>query len=191
MCFSAGILSYLAIKDTSMKNRINLILIVLLAASFSAFAQKGGSPQKGTPSGGSQSSGNDCFKEWYTLIRERGAAEVTDGTHDVILTVRNTQEGTSRCYMGRVEVRNGKLTRPVLIQKEDGSYDTFASAGKGLDPGFAKSMTEDELAMISDGMSVNFNLSGGEFARIFFYTFINAKPKGLKQAPSPKTLVKN
>jgi hypothetical protein len=173
-----------------MKTLLKSLLLLLLIAPFAVVAQKPGTPQKGsTQSGGSQNS--DCFKEWYTLMRERGAAEVTDGTHDVILTVRNTQEGTSRCYMGRAEVRNGKLTRPLLVQKEDGSYDSFASTGKGLDPGFAKSMTEEELAVISDGMSINFNLSGGEFARVLFYTFINPKPKGLKQAPSPKTLVKN
>lgn len=175
-----------------MKTRINFFLLLVLVAIAPAFAQKGGSPQKGNPQGGvSQSSGNDCFKEWYTLIRERGASEVTDGTHEIIITLRNTQEGTSKCYMGKVDVRNGKLTRPILVQKEDGTFEPLASLGKGLDPGFAKSMTDEELATIADGMSVNFNLSGGEFARIFFYTFINSKPKGLKQAPSPKTLVKN
>lgn len=184
------IYGYLEIKTPVMKTLLKSLLLLLFIAPLAVLAQKGGTPQKGgTQGGGSQNS--DCFKEWYTLIRERGASEVTDGTHEIIITLRNTQEGTSKCYMGKVDVRNGKLTRPVLIQKEDGTYEPLASTGKGLDPGFAKSMSEDELATIADGMSVNFNISGGEFCRIFFYTFINAKPKGLKQAPSAKTLVKN
>jgi hypothetical protein len=183
---------YLEIKKFAMKTQVKLLALLLFIVPVAVSAQKGGSPQKGaTQSGGSQGAKADCFKEWYTLIRERGAAEVTDGTHDVIITLRNTQEGTSACYMGRAEVRNGRLTRPLMVQKEDGTYEPFSALGKGLDPVFAKSMTEDELATISDGMSVNFHLSGVEFGRIFFYTFINSKPKGLKQAPSPKTLVKN
>ncbi|MBL7852010.1 MAG: hypothetical protein JNN04_14000 [Cyclobacteriaceae bacterium] len=175
-----------------MKTRIHFFILLFLVVSVAALAQKGGPPQKGNSQGGSsQGTGNDCFKEWYSLIRERGAAEVTDGTHEIIITLRNTQEGTSKCYMGKVDVRNGKLTRPILVQKEDGTYEPLASTGKGLDPAFARSMSEEELATIADGMSVNFNISGGEFCRIFFYTFINPKPKGLKQAPSAKTLVKN
>lgn len=175
-----------------MKTHLKLLLLLMLVIPIAASAQKGGPPQKGgSQSGGSQNPSADCFKEWYSLMRERGAAEVTDGTHDVIITLRNTQEGTSKCYMGRAEVRNGRLARPLLVQKEDGSFEPFSTLGKGLDPAFAKSMTDEDLSAITDGMSVNFNLSGAEFGRIFFYTFINPKPKGLKQAPSPKSLVKN
>jgi len=78
-----------------------------------------------------------------------------------------------------------------MVQKVDGSYEPFATLGKGLDPGFIKSMTEDEMGTIADGMSVNFLMAGGEFGRIFFYTFLNDKPKALKQAPSAKSLIKN
>lgn len=90
--------------------------------------------------------------------------------------------------MGKAEVVNGKIKRPILIQKEDGSFEPFATLGKGLDPGFAKTMTEDELSTITDGMSVNFLMADNEYGRIFFYTFINDKPKALKKAPSAKAL---
>jgi hypothetical protein len=174
-----------------MKTHLKFFLLLLFVLPLAALAQKGGSPQKGgSQSGGAQSAGADCFKEWYTIMRERGAATVTDGTHDVIITLRNTQEGSSKCFMGRVEVAGGKMKRPIMVQKEDGSYEAFASLGIGLDPGFARSVTESDMNTITDGMSINFQMSDMEYGRIFFYTFINDKPKGLKQAPSPKALIK-
>ncbi len=174
-----------------MKTYFKLLILILFVLPLAVLAQKGGPPQKGgTQSGGSQNAGGDCFKEWYSIMRERGAATVTDGTHDVIITLRNTQEGTSKCYMGRVEVAGGKMKRPIMVQKEDGSFEAFASLGIGLEPGFAKSVTESEMSTITDGMSISFQMSDMEYGRIFFYTFINDKPKGLKQAPSPKALIK-
>lgn len=180
-----------------MKSHFRLLFILLLTLPLATLAQKGGSGQaqkggqKDSERGDSQGNSGNCFKEWYDLFRDRGASAVTDGTHDVILTLRNTRDGSSKCYMGRAEVSGGKFKRPVMVQKVDGSYEPFASIGKGLDPAFAKSMTEDELTTITDGMSVNFLMSDQEYGRIFFYTFINEKPKSLKQAPSAKSLVKN
>lgn len=178
-----------------MKTLFKFLFVGLLVLPLAVAAQKGGTPPQkgGSQEKGSQGQGGggDCFKEWYNLFRERGAATVTDGTQDVIISLRNTVAGVSQCYMGRVEVAGGKIKRPIMIQKVDGSYEPFATLGKGLDPGFIKSMTEDEMNTIADGMSVNFLMAGGEFGRIFFYTFLNEKPKALKQAPSARTLIKN
>ena len=169
--------------------RLTFLLVVFpLAALAQTTAQ-----QKGTqPSQPTRSTGTDCFKEWYTLFQERGAKTVPDGTHDVILTMRNTTDGTSACYMGRVEVAGGKIKPPFMVQKEDGTYDTFGHlSGKRLDPAFEKSLTEDELLAIHNGMSINMKTADLEYGRIFFYQFLNEKPKALKKAPSPKALIKN
>ena len=174
-----------------MKTRARIILMLLLVLPLAVLAQKGGPQDKGKENSSSSGGGNNCFKEWYSLFRDRGASVVTDGTHDVILTLRNTQDGSSQCYMGRVEVVNGKIKRPIMIQKVDGSFEPFSTLGKGLDPAFTKSMTEDDLSTITDGMSVNFHMADMEYGRIFFYTFLNEKPKALKQAPSAKSLIKN
>jgi hypothetical protein len=125
------------------------------------------------------------------LFRERGAATVTDGTHDVVISMWSSTANASKCYMGRVEVAGGKMKRPILIQKDDGSYEPFSTLGKGLDPVFAKTMTEDQMLTVTDGKSVYFQLSDIEGGQIFFYTFVNPKSKGLKEAPSAKSLVKN
>ena len=171
-----------------MKTNYKLLLCLLVFTPLLSIAQqKGASKKSATPRATS-----DCFKEWYTLFRERGGKPVPDGTHEVIISLRNTQDGTSKCYMGKIEVANSKIKPPIWVQKVDGTYDTFAAiSGKQLDPSFAKSMSEDELLTISDGMSINMKTSDLEFGRVFFYTFLNEKPKALKEAPSPSSLVKN
>ncbi len=180
-----------------MKMISKLALAFLLIAPLAGFAQKGGQPKakddKGTPqSKGAQNPSADCYKEWYTLFSERGAGTVTDGIQNVVLSIRNTSDGTSKCYMGKVEVSGGKIKPPIMVEKEDGTFDTFnALTGKRLDPMFIKSMPEDELYAIHDGMSINMKSADMEYGRIFFYTFISEKPKKLKEAPSPKALVKN
>ena len=49
----------------------------------------------------------DCFKQWYSLFKERGATPVPDGVNDVIITLRNNEY--TECFMGRIEVSNGRL----------------------------------------------------------------------------------
>jgi hypothetical protein len=171
-----------------MKTRFKFLLFLLLLSPVLVIAQQKGAPQKAAP----QKASSDCFGEWYSLFQERGAKPVPDGTHDVILTLRNTTEGTSKCYMGKVDVADGKIKRPIWVQKEDGTFDTFSHmSGKHLEPAFEKSLSEDELLAVTDGMSISMKTSDMEFGRIFFYKFLNEKPKALKQAPSPKALVKN
>lgn len=165
-----------------MKTNIKLLLFLLLASPLWTMAQqKAAQPKAAT----------DCFKEWYTLFRERGGKQVTDGTQEVVITVRNNHDGTSKCYMGKVEVAGGKIKPPLWVQKDDGSYDTFAALGKKLDPGFVSNMSEDELLTIDNAMSISFRTSDMEFGRLFFYKFLEDKPKALKKAPSPSALIKN
>lgn len=161
---------------------ISKIIYVLLLTPFLAVAQQK-APKQNAPT--------DCFKDWYTLFAERGGKTVTDGTHDVILTLRNTSDGTSNCYMGKVTVEGGKMKIPVMVQKEDGSYDTWSAIGGiGLDSVFKTNQGED-LFSIKEGMSINFKMADAEFGRIFFYKFLNEKAKAPKKAPSPSALVKN
>lgn len=170
-----------------MKMISKLVLAFVLIAPSVCFAQKAAQQKTNA-----QNPSTDCYKEWYTTFTERGADPVTDGIHNIVVSIRNTSDGTSKCYMGKVEVSGGKIKPPIMVQKEDGSFDTFNSlTGKQLDPMFVKSMTEDELFAVRDGMSINMKSADMEYGRIFFYTFVSAKPKKLKEAPSPKSLIKN
>ncbi|MBL7863647.1 MAG: hypothetical protein JNK10_02145 [Cyclobacteriaceae bacterium] len=167
-----------------MKTITRIIFFLLLSSPFLVLAQQGAAKAAQKPAA-------DCFKEWYTLFRERGAKPVTDGTQEVVITLRNNHDGSSKCYMGKIEVVGGKIKLPLWVQKDDGSYDTFGALGKKLDPGFVSSMSEEELLTVVDGMSTSFRTSDQEFGRLFFYKFIEDKPKALKKAPSPSALIKN
>lgn len=170
-----------------MKTQLRLLVILMSFSPMILLAQQASPAQSSGPA----VPADDCFKEWTSLFRERGAAAVTDGTHSVVISLWNSKAGTSNCYMGKVDVSGGKIKRPVLVQKEDGSFEPFSTLGKGLDPSMYKNMTEDQIATITDGMSIYFQLSDIEGGQIFFYTFVNPKPKKLKEAPSAKSLVKN
>ena len=78
-----------------MKNLILLFSFIIIA--FSSVGQS-----KST----SVTSGN-CFKDWYSLFKERGANTVPDGTNDVIISIRNGDY--SECFMGKIDVAGGVL----------------------------------------------------------------------------------
>jgi hypothetical protein len=157
----------------------SIFAILISLCSLGLFAQS--KPAK--PAGG-----GDCFKEWYTLFKERGADAIADGTHDVIITLRSPDY--SQCFMGRVDVSGGKLTGKLQVQKMDGSYEEF---DKKVSSAYQNSegVLKEELRDISNGMSASVTLSGGEIIRLFFYKSLAEKPKANKKAPPPSALVKN
>ncbi len=153
-------------------------LVVLIAP---AFAQTKTASAKATPT-------KDCFREWLDLFRDRGGKPVPDGTQEVIITLR--RQDKTVCYMGKVDVAGGKIKPPLWVLKEDGSYETFAAMGKKLDPEFQSSMSEEDLLAITEGSSISFRTAEQEYGRLFFYKFLNDKPKANKVAPSPSELIK-
>lgn len=132
------------------------------------------------------SSGN-CFKDWYSLFKERGADPVPDGINDVIITIRNGD--ISDCFMGKVEVKGGVMTSPLQIQKVDGSWEEFDKRASAAYLGTDNRLKE-EFRTVADGMSLSVPLADGELIRLFFYNSLRDKPKGNKRAPSPSQLVK-
>jgi len=153
----------------------SILAILLTFLSFGSFAQAKPAATK------------DCFKEWYTLFKERGANPLADGTHEVIITLRN---GTySECFLGKIDVAGGKLSGKLLIQKMDGTYEEF---DKKVSSTFqnAEGALKEELREISNGMSASVTLADGDVIRLFFYKNLADKPKANKKAPGPGALVK-
>ena len=131
----------------------------------------------------------DCYGEWYTLFRERGAKPIPDGTQEVIISIR--KEGFSQCFMGKVDVENGKLKLPVMIAKDDGSFETLAQTGLKIDPASTAGKDPEALTTITDGMSVTAYTADHETVKLFFYKYVNAKGAKNKVAPPVSALVKN
>ena len=136
-----------------------------------------------------QSNDTDCFKYWYALFRERGADRVTDGTHEVVLSLRKGEY--SQCFMAKIKVLSGRIVPPLMIAKEDGSFEDFTAMGKKVSPAFLSGKSEADLLTITDGMSATFYTTDNETAKLFFYTFVKSKSTANKVAPPVKDLVKN
>src|SRR6187402_2996792 len=154
------------------------LIILITFISFGAFAQtKPAAATKG-----------DCFKEWYTLFKERGANPIADGTHNVIITLRTNDY--SECFMGSIEVVNGKLASKLQVQKMDGTYEEF---DKKVSAAYqnAEGALKEELRDITNGMSASVTTTDGEMIRLFFFKSLAEKPKANKKAPAPSALVKN
>ncbi|MDH4090516.1 MAG: hypothetical protein OEV74_07700 [Cyclobacteriaceae bacterium] len=161
--------------------RSKRILIAALLAMFisPAFAQT-----KSTAA-----PGKDCYGEWYTLFRERGAKPIPDGSQQIIISVR--KEGYAQCFLGKVDVENGKIKFPVLVAKEDGTFESLTASGLKFDPAMMSASEPDALATITDGMSITAYTTDREAVKIFFYKYVNDKPKKNKVAPPVSVLVKN
>lgn len=161
-------------------NYMKSILAILISlVTVGAFAQ-GASAKPST---------TNCYKEWYTLFKERGANTVADGTHDVIISIKGS-DAYSECFLGKIDVKDGKMAGKLQIQKIDGSYGEFdrkATAFYTNESGLVK----DELRFINNGMSESFTSTDGEVVRLFFYKSLAEKPKANKKAPSPAALIKN
>lgn len=157
-----------------------ILTILVCFLSLTVFAQSGAAKQ---------SAPSNCFKEWYTLFKERGANPIPDGTQDVVITVRGNDY--SECFMGKIDVAGGKIVPKSLhIQKVDGSYEEY---DKKVGAAFQneQGVLKEELRDVANGMSAAVNLADGENVRLFFYKFLADKPKANKKAPAPSALVKN
>jgi hypothetical protein len=137
---------------------------------------------------GSNKATSNCYQEWYSLFKERGAKPVPDGMNEVIISIRG--DGYAECFMGKVDVAGEKIIGKPQVQKMDGTFEEFdkkVSASYQNDQGTLK----EELRTINNGMSSFVRLTDGEIIGLFFYKSLADKPKSNKKAPSPSVLVKN
>lgn len=158
------------------KNAMKFILTILISImSVGLFAQ--GSSQSG-----------DCYQEWFTFLKSRGTKAVPNGTNDVIISIRHGEY--SECFMGKVDVKDGRLTGKLQIQKIDGTYAEF---DKKVNATYQDKtgVLKEELRDIYNGMSAALTLTDGETIRLFFYQSVLETTKANKKAPSPSELIKN
>ena len=142
-----------------------------------------------TPAKKPTTASGSCFSEWYGIFKARGSKPVTDGTHDVIVTVRG--EDNTQCLMGKATVQSGKIVPPLLIQKQDGSFEPASSLGKQLDQNWLATQNKETVFDVTDGMSITFYTTDKDMVKLFFYTFVSEKAKANKVAPAPSALIKN
>lgn len=130
----------------------------------------------------------DCYDQWYALFKERGANPITDGTHEVIISIQN--EGYTECFMGKIDVAAGRLSSKLQIQKVDGTYEEFDAmlSATYMD---TQGTLKESLRVVTNGMSESLTRTTGETVRLFFYKSLAEKAKANKKAPPPSALIKN
>ncbi|MFZ2905587.1 MAG: hypothetical protein WAZ98_05240 [Cyclobacteriaceae bacterium] len=130
-----------------------------------------------------------CYDQWYAVFKERGASPIADGTHEVIISLRNEYD-YAECFMGKIDVKDGRLAGKLQIQKVDGSYEDFQKKVSSVYQN-ADGVVKEELRDITNGMSEALELGSGERIRLFFYKSVGVKEKANKKAPAPAALIKN
>ena len=101
----------------------------------------------------------NCYKQWLDYFTELGTKPMTDGMHPVVIAFKSKE--SCHCYMGKVEVVNGRIKAPLFVQNEGGEYNTFTALGKKLDEDFLAAQG-DALWGITNGMSVLFQTTDQE-----------------------------
>lgn len=172
-----------------MKTIVSFLSCLLL--TITVFAQTGGaktgSAKAATPS--SPQKQNTCYDQWYSVFKERGAGPVADGTHEVIISLRNEYD-YAECFIGKIDVKDGKLASKLQVQKVDGSFEDFDKKVSAMYQN-SDGTVKEELRNVTNGMSEALELGSGERIRLFFYKSVAGKEKANKKAPAPSALIKN
>lgn len=162
-----------------------ILTILICLVSLGVFAQTA-SPK--TTSTATPKKAPTCYDQWYSLFKERGAQPIVDGTHEVIISLRNDYD-YAECFFGKVDVKDGKMASKLQIQKVDGSYEEFDRKVSALYQN-TEGVVKEELRNVTNGMSESLVLSDGERIRLFFYKSLGEKAKANKKAPAPSALIK-
>jgi hypothetical protein len=163
-----------------------IFAILFSFLSLGVFAQ--GQGTKSTAS--TNKSASNCYEEWYSILKERGARPVANGSQDVVISIRNGNY--SECFMGKVNVLDGKIAGRPQVQKVDGTYEDWGKevSQKYFNSDGTRTTESNTLLTINNGMSGDMILTDGDIVKCFFYQAIQEKPKANKKAPAPSTLVK-
>jgi len=129
-----------------------------------------------------------CYTEYYSAFANRGAQAVSDGDHEIVISI--VYQNNSNCYMGKATVKDGKFISPVLIQKENKSYAPLATIFKNIDQTWLEQQDSETLYEINDGMSKMFKSEQGYLVQMFFPAFINSNSGVNQKAPPASELLK-
>ena len=126
----------------------------------------------------------NCYLDYYHLFSDRGASLIPDGTHDVVVTIR---EGSSAdCYMARVQVKDNQLIAVDGVILQDG---TVKKMGMKLSPKYNDPKNPAILhSEIVDGMSATLLSEDGKQVNFFLYQAIECQDKSLQKSASCKHL---
>lgn len=160
--------------------KIKLVGLLLFFVWFQAYPQEGLSLHlKGI---------EGCYVDYYSAFINKGAKPVTDGQHEVVVSVLH--QWKSECYIGRTTVKGGKLVLPVELQKDDLSFAPISTVFRDLDHAWLLKQNQETLYDVASGMSKMFVTQEGYYVQIFFPDFINTNSGVNRKAPSASEMFK-
>ncbi|NTW25393.1 MAG: hypothetical protein HGA37_11890 [Lentimicrobium sp.] len=122
---------------------------------------------------------SSCYDDYYKLFTERGATAIPDGTHEVVISVRDGNK--CDCLMGKVEVKDNQIVNTLGVLLEDGSVKKI-----GVKLNSRYKATENPAILfldITNGMSSTFLSDDNKMINMFFVKQLNPKAKAFKLAP--------
>jgi outer membrane protein OmpA-like peptidoglycan-associated protein len=120
----------------------------------------------------------NCFDDYTAQFKKAGAEAVPDGMQRVIVGVK-TAEGNQSCAEGEIMVKNGAITPPLYLRREDG---TFAVSSGNLDRNFYRQAEGNVSGAIDMGMSAVFKLIYSREGRLFFIDYVKPDPGRVVEA---------
>ncbi len=127
------------------------------------------------------SQAKNCYEQYYEAFITRGALDVPDGEHNVVVSLR-TDTGCF-CGQGKITVKDGRIIPSLLVKKEDGTYEP---ARRQLHPKMTQgNIVSQNQDRVYKGMSQTFMTYDNELADLFFIDFLKRKVVPNAQAPSP------
>lgn len=172
-----------------MKTILSVLVCLLSLTVVAQTGPKTPAPKSSTAKAVAPKKEPGCYDQWYSLFKERGANALADGTHDVIISIRDEYD-YAECFVGKIDIKDGKLASKLQIQKEDGSFEEFSKKVSTIYQN-SEGLVKEAVRDVTNGMSESLTLADGEKIRLFFYKSLADKAKANKKAPPPSALIKN
>jgi hypothetical protein len=127
-----------------------------------------------------------CFIEYYELFISRGVNPIPDGTHTVIVTVRDAKTNTCVATMGSILVKDGVIAGELKLKNRAGEY---VRPKTSLHPKYEESTSPLKADFsINKGMSQNFLTKNMKIVNVFFIDFLKPQAPSLVEAPDAEKL---
>jgi hypothetical protein len=150
-------------QTNNQMKKIILALTLFISVNSISQAQSSGKEEEAT-----------CYSKWVKKFEERGAMPVTDGTYgDVIITIRSAITGGTNCFMGKCDVKDGKVIA-MYMKLEDGKYEPIQRK-----PKYEQSIT------ITNGISKTFITFDEDLINVLFTNKLKPKKAEFQKAPDP------
>ncbi len=152
-----------------MKNTKIILSLLLVAALFNGFKAQ---------------DKKNCYIDYLTMFKDRGAKVVKDGVQNVVVTSRSSDNSTCTSMVGTIEVKGGKIAGNLLVKTLSGElvkpndklHENYFVANDPMKADFS----------ITNGMSATFLTQKKEAVNIFFVDYLNDKMPALQEAPKVK-----